>query len=78
MAAIELILEEPCGYCDGKGYNSNFDNPIKQKINGELKTIGYERVKCNECGSTGYFLTDLGEQILSFVKKNLNRNLGDI
>lgn len=66
---IELKLEEPCTDCDGKGYNSDFDSPEKAKIDGVLKTIGYKQDKCFECGGRGAILTELGEKLISFIKK---------
>ena len=66
---IELKLEEPCTNCDARGYNSDFDSPNQVKIDGVLKTIGYKRDKCMECGGKGDIMTGLGEKLILFVKR---------
>jgi hypothetical protein len=75
MAEINLILEEDCSECGGLGYTKNYNQPIKTKINGEEKTIGFAETPCKECGSLGRITTLLGDEILDFVRKHLGRRL---
>lgn len=75
MAEIQLVLEKDCSDCGGNGYIKNFNQPIKTKINGVEKTIGFAETPCKECGGQGKISTLLGDEILDFVKKHLIRAL---
>ena len=60
---IELKLEEPCTDCNGRGFikKSSLSTTATYKV--------YPEIKCITCGGKGDILTELGEKLITFVRR---------